>query len=99
VPSRNPAREGSPRIHIEDSTARTICWLRRLSGLPSANLLGVFLRSRMIIRVIIVAIIVLAIMPRTRPILFRTLGNIARATAAVLMVIWATSLGSGRRGW
>jgi hypothetical protein len=53
----------------------------------------------MIIRVIIVAIIVLAIMPRTRPILFRTLGNITRATAAVLMVIWATSLGSGRRGW
>jgi hypothetical protein len=40
----------------------------------------------MIIRAIIVAIIVLAIMPRTRPILFRTLGNIARATGASRVV-------------
>ena len=53
----------------------------------------------MITRTIVVAIIVLAILPKTRPILFRTLGNIARASAAVLLVIWAMGLGSGRRPW
>jgi hypothetical protein len=53
----------------------------------------------MITRTIILAIIVLAILPRTRPILFRTLSNIARASAAALLVIWATGLGSGRRPW
>jgi hypothetical protein len=53
----------------------------------------------MVTRVIILAIIVLAIVPQTRPILFRTLGNIVRASGAVLMVIWATSLGSRRRPW
>jgi hypothetical protein len=51
----------------------------------------------MITRAIIVVTVVLAILPKTRPILFRTLGNIGRASAAVLLVIWATSLGFGRR--
>lgn len=75
APSPNPAREEPPRIRIEYSAARPVCWLRLLSGLSSANLLGIFVRSPMVTRVIILAIIVLAIVPQTRPILFRTLGQ------------------------
>ena len=51
----------------------------------------------MVTRAIVVFIIVLAITPRTRPILFQTLGSMARALAAVLLVIWATGSGSRRR--
>ena len=44
-------------------------------------------------RLIILAGIVLAIIPTTRPILFGTLSTVARALALPLLVIW----GSGRR--
>jgi len=44
-------------------------------------------------RLIIVAGIVLAIIPTTRPILFRTLSTVTRALVLPLLVIW----GSGGR--
>jgi len=50
----------------------------------------------LIIRLLLVLIVVLAIVPTTRPILFRTLSNVASAITAVLLVIWATSLGRRR---
>jgi hypothetical protein len=51
----------------------------------------------MIIRAILGTVIVLAILPDTRPIVFGTLGNIANEITAVLLVIWATSSASGTR--
>jgi hypothetical protein len=82
--------------HLAIVTSKPVRWLSALEGLLSANTPCVP-QIRMVTRILVVLTIVLAIIPRARPILFQTLGNIARALSAVLLVIWATGSSSRRR--